>query len=98
LESTYVTQAKQASTGLPTPGKGKGAVSPDKRDPKRVWTKKGRQEQLEEKQEGKCAQCGEPKKVDETQGRHKKRHADGGGTDSENHAEVYKKCHVELHS
>ena len=89
---------QQASTGLPKAGKGKGTVPPDQRDPKRVWTKKERQEQLEQKQEGKCANCGEPKKVNETQGHHKKRHADGGGTVPENHAEVCKKCHVELHS
>ena len=93
-----VAQAKQASTGLPKPGKGKGTVPPNQRDPKRVWTKKERQEQLEEKQDGKCAQCGQPKKVNETQGHHKKRHADGGGTVPDNHAEVCKECHVELHS
>jgi hypothetical protein len=82
----YVTQAKQTSAGLPTPGKGKGTVPPSQRDPKRVWTKKEGTQQLE-KQDGKCAQ---PKNVNETQGHHNKRHADGGQTESDNHSELCK--------
>jgi hypothetical protein len=89
-------QAVKEATGLPTPGKGKGSVPPDQRDPKRVWTKQERQAQLD-KQEGRCAQCGEPKTIDETNGHHKVRHADGGTTTSDNHAEVCHDCHVKLH-
>jgi RHS repeat-associated protein len=96
VQTKQATQ-QQTSTGLPKPGKGKGTAPPDQRDPKRVWTKKEREEQLK-KQDGKCANCGEPKTVDETQGHHKKRHADAGGTVPDNHAEVCKKCHVDLHS
>lgn len=88
---------QQASGNLPKAGKGKGSVPPSQRDPKRLWTKKEREVQLE-KQDGKCANCGQPKKIDETQGHHEKRHADGGKTDPGNHKEVCKECHVELHS
>lgn len=62
-------QAVHQTTGLPAPGKGKGNTPADQRDPKRVWTKTERQEQLD-KQNGKCAQCGAEKTVDETQGHH----------------------------
>ena len=48
-------------------------------------------------QGGKCAQCGEPKTVDETNGHHVDRHADGGKTDDKNHAELCKDCHDKLH-
>jgi RHS repeat-associated protein len=88
---------QQAFGNLPKAGKGKGTVPPSQRDPKRVWTKKERVEQLK-KQEGKCANCGQPKTVDETQGHHEKRHADGGKTVPENHKEVCKECHTDLHS
>ena len=89
-------QAVHEATGLPIPGKGKGGAPADQRDPKRVWTKTERQEQLD-KQNGKCAQCGAEKTVDETQGHHMVRHADGGATTPDNHAEPCKECHVDIH-
>jgi HNH endonuclease len=89
-------QAVHQATGLPAPGAGKGNTPADQRDPKRVWTKAERQQQLD-KQNGKCAQCGAEKTVDETQGHHIVRHADGGTTTPDNHAEVCKECHVDLH-
>jgi len=90
-------EAVQQATGLPLPGTGKGSVPADQRDAKRVWTKPERQGQLD-KQEGACAQCGAQKTVEETNGHHVVRHADGGTTTPDNHAEVCKKCHVDLHN
>lgn len=81
---------------IPKPGKGRGSVSPAERDPKRVWTKDERADMLE-KQDGKCAQCGAPKTVDEVQAHHIKRHADGGATDGANGAALCKECHVKIH-
>jgi hypothetical protein len=40
-------QAVHEASGLPIPGKGKGSAPADQRDPKRVWTKTERQEQLD---------------------------------------------------
>lgn len=81
---------------LPKPAKGKGSVPPDKRDPKRTYTKKEKAEMLEA-QDNKCPQCGENKTVDEVDGHHVDRHADGGQTTPENGASVCKSCHTELH-
>jgi len=77
------------------PATGPGTVPPDQRDSKRVWTKAERQQKLDQ-QNGKCAHCGKDKTVDQTNGHHKKRHANGGKTNDPNHAEVCKKCHKEL--
>ncbi|HLJ85745.1 MAG TPA: RHS repeat-associated core domain-containing protein [Candidatus Angelobacter sp.] len=80
----------------PDPPTGRGTVPPDQRDPKRTWTKPERQQRLDQ-QGGKCPRCGKPKTLDETQGHHKKRHADGGRTDGANHDELCKDCHKEVH-
>ncbi len=82
---------------IPKTRRGKGTVDPSKRDPKRAYTKKEKREMLEE-QGGKCAKCKKDKKVDEVDGHHIDRHADGGRTTKENGASVCKKCHKELHS
>lgn len=84
------------TNGLPKPPTGKGSTPPEDRDPKRTFTKSERQEKLDQ-QNGKCAQCGKDKTVDETNGHHVDRHADGGQTNDANHAEVCKDCHKELH-
>lgn len=81
---------------LPKPPKGKGSVPPDQRDPKRTWTKAETTKQLE-KQGGNCADCGKPKTPNQVVGHHKQRHADGGGTTSDNHAAVCTECHKKLH-
>jgi len=80
----------------PDPVTGRGTVPPDQRDSKRTWTKAERQQKLDQ-QNGKCARCGKDKTVDQTNGHHKQRHADGGKTNDANHAEVCKECHKELH-
>jgi HNH endonuclease len=83
-------------SGIPKPPTGKGSVAPGQRDPKRTWARTERQKQLDQ-QDKKCARCGENKTVEETNGHHKERHADGGRTNKPNHAEVCKKCHKDLH-
>jgi len=82
---------------LPKPPTGKDSVPPDQRDPKRVSTAAEKDKQLA-KQDGKCANCGEPVKPGEGIGHHVERHADGGKTDSTNVPVVCKDCHKDLHS
>ncbi|MVT45203.1 hypothetical protein GO495_31735, partial [Chitinophaga oryziterrae] len=94
---TKQTTQQQASTGLPKPDKGKGSTPPNQRDPKRVYTKEEKQQMLD-KQDGNCAQCGQSKKVDEVHGHHVVRHADGGKTNLDNGAAVCPNCHVKLHN
>jgi 5-methylcytosine-specific restriction endonuclease McrA len=50
-----------------------------------------------ENQDGKCAECGEEKDLDQVQGHHIMRHADGGKTNEANGAAVCKDCHIKLH-
>jgi len=71
-------------------------VPKSQRDKKRVWTKNEQKKKLDE-QGGNCANCGEPKTVDDTVGHHDKRHADGFPTDDKNHKQVCKDCHNDLH-
>ncbi|SOD17745.1 RHS repeat-associated core domain-containing protein [Pedobacter xixiisoli] len=85
-----------ANKTLTPPGKGKGSVAPKDRDPKRVYTKKQRQDLLDE-QDGKCLSCGDKKTVDEVDGHHIKRHADGGQTTKANGAALCKDCHKKIH-
>ena len=88
--------AKLSEKTLPKSGKGKGSVAPSQRDPKRFYSKSERGKLLE-KQDGKCAGCGEKKKVEQVQGHHKVRHADGGRTNQSNGAAVCETCHKEAH-
>jgi len=91
------TKAAGSTAGnLPKPGKGKGSVPPEERDPKRRFDEKSREKKREE-QGGKCAQCGKP--IDETNsnGHHVERHADKGQTVPENHAELCIPCHKDIH-
>jgi hypothetical protein len=81
---------------LPKPPRGRGAVPPNKRDPKRVYSKSEKAEMLKN-QGGRCAQCNEKKTVDEVHGHHIKRHSDGGATSKDNGAAVCHPCHKKLH-
>jgi RHS repeat-associated protein len=76
--------------------KGKGSVDPSQRDPKRAFTRKQTAEQLK-KQNGKCAGCGVEKTIDEVDGHHNTRYADGGKTDESNISSVCKSCHIKIH-
>ena len=90
-------KAVKAAGTLPKPGHGPGAVAKEDRDPKRLFTPAEREAKRAE-QGNQCGNgCGT--KIDETNsaGHHIKRHADGGRTASENHAEVCKDCHKEIH-
>ncbi len=87
---------EKASNGLPTPPKGPGSVPPSERDPKRTYTNTEKAQMLE-KQDNKCAQCGVTITVDQAQGHHVVRHADGGKTDLDNGTAVCKECHINLH-
>jgi RHS repeat-associated protein len=89
--------ARNAANKLPKPPTGKGAVPPSQRDPKRVWTKEENAKKLDQ-QGGNCANCGKPTDIDNAAGHHVDRHADGGKTDSGNHAVVCNPCHKDLHS
>ncbi|CAA7196831.1 DUF6443 domain-containing protein [Chryseobacterium potabilaquae] len=86
----------KTSIELPKPPKGKGSVSPGERDPKRVYTKSEKTKMLEN-QNGKCVGCGESKTIEQVDGHHKVRHADGGKTTIENGAALCKDCHKEIH-
>jgi len=81
---------------LPKPLKGKGKVSSGERDPQRLYTKKQKVEMLE-KQGGKCLLCGEEKTVDEVEGHHIDRHADGSPTTTDKGASLCKDCHIKVY-
>ncbi len=80
---------------LPT---GKGAVPKSERDPKRFFTPKEREAKRME-QGHQCGNgCGTDIDASNSAGHHIDRHADGGRTGSENHAEVCVECHKKLHA
>lgn len=87
---------EDATKPLPKPPTGRGSVPPDKRDPKRVWTKAENTKKLEE-QGGNCASCGKKTEMKDAAGHHVKRHADGGKTDTANQAVLCNPCHHEIH-
>lgn len=91
--------AKAAKKGLlPKPPTGKGAVPKSERDPKRLFTAAEREAKRAE-QGDQCANgCGTEINQENSAGHHIKRHADGGRSVPENHAEVCDDCHKELHS
>jgi RHS repeat-associated protein len=83
---------------LPKPPTGSGSLPKSQRDPKRTWTASER-EAKRQVQGGECATgCGTKLNASNSRGHHKQRHADGGRTDDENHAEVCVDCHLKLHS
>jgi RHS repeat-associated protein len=81
---------------LPDPGKGKGSVPPEKRDPKRVATEKEKQEMLDKRGE-KCEGCDNPATTKTVRAHHKKRHADGGETKDSNLVNLCDDCHSHVH-
>jgi len=81
---------------IPKAPTGRGSAPPDQRDPKRLYTRKEVGEGLEA-QGGDCAQCGDPLELQDAEGHHKQRHADGGRTTGDNLAVVCEDCHDELH-
>ena len=84
---------------IPKTKRGRGSVSPEKRDPIRLYTKKQKQEKLDE-QGGICLNCGEKKTVDEVAGHHRVRHADveGPSTTPSNLEVPCIPCHKKIHS
>ncbi|MGQ3051667.1 MAG: RHS repeat-associated core domain-containing protein [Roseateles sp.] len=90
-----VTDATKAT--LPHVPTGPGTVPKAERDPQRLFTPAQREAKRAE-QGGQCANgCGT--KIDDANsaGHHKQRHADGGKTNSDNHAEVCLDCHAKIH-
>ncbi|EKM33607.1 RHS repeat-associated core domain protein, partial [Vibrio harveyi] len=92
-------EAKSQAKGcLPKPPTGKGKVPKEARDPKRFFTNKEREAKRKE-QDNQCANgCGTDIDSSNSAGHHIERHADGGKSVPENHAEVCKNCHKDLHS
>ncbi|CAB0151899.1 tRNA3(Ser)-specific nuclease WapA [Pseudidiomarina piscicola] len=83
---------------LPKPPRGAGSVPKDQRDPKRFFSPDER-EAKRDQQGGKCANgCDTDIDSSNSAGHHIDRHADGGQTIPENHAEVCTECHKDLHS
>ncbi|MEB0115080.1 RHS repeat-associated core domain-containing protein [Undibacterium sp. RTI2.2] len=86
------------SSSLPKPPTGPGSVPNDERDPKRFFTP-GEREAKRGEQGNKCGNgCGTDIDQSNSTGHHEIRHADGGPTTPENHVEVCKVCHTELHN
>lgn len=82
---------------IPKPPRGKGAVPPSQRDPKRNFTKKQKAEKLQE-EGGKCVGCESDLDISDAKGHHRERHADGGQTIPENLDVLCPDCHKKLHS
>lgn len=83
---------------LPKVPTGPGTVPKAERDPQRLFTPAQREAKRAE-QGGQCANgCGT--RIDESNsaGHHIQRHADGGKTNSANHAEVCVDCHAKIHN
>ncbi|WP_267102545.1 RHS repeat-associated core domain-containing protein [Xanthomonas sacchari] len=90
--------AEKAQNKLPNVPRGPGSVPPDQRDPQRYFPTPQREAKQAE-QDYKCANgCGKDIDLSNAHGHHIERHADGGRTVSENHAEVCTECHKKIHS
>ncbi len=96
LDPTTAPAAEAKNAPIPKPAKGPGSVPPELRDPKRVFTRKTVDTQLQKKG-GTCEQCNDPLKLEDAKGHHIERHADGGKTTTDNLAVVCDDCHKELH-
>ncbi len=81
---------------VPKPPRGKGSVPKADRDPKRGFSREQTEKAIE--RQGGCAGCGEPLPIEEADGHHVQRHADGGPTTDDNLAAVCKGCHKEIHA
>jgi RHS repeat-associated protein len=90
-------RAERAVGNLPKPPTGPGSAARADRDPKRTFSPSERAAKREE-QGNQCGTgCGKKIDASNSEGHHVDRHADGGRTNSENHSEVCKDCHRELH-
>jgi hypothetical protein len=75
-----------------------GTVPKEERDPKRDFNPREREVKRAE-QGNKCGNgCGTDIDQSNSAGHHEVRHADGGRTTPDNHVEVCKDCHDELHN
>lgn len=97
IEAAEGAEAAEGIGALPKPPTGAGRVPKSARDPKRLWTSSERATMRAE-QGNKCANCGAEIDAANSRGHHIERHADGGRTNSANHAEVCVDCHNDLHS
>ncbi|HNP36943.1 MAG TPA: RHS repeat-associated core domain-containing protein [Woeseiaceae bacterium] len=98
VASATKSAVRNVSKGLPKPRTGPGMVPKSERDPKRLFTPKERDAKRVE-QGNKCGNaCGTDIDASNSAGHHIDRHADGGRTVPENHAEVCNPCHEILHS
>jgi uncharacterized protein RhaS with RHS repeats len=98
-ESTNDSESASSNEeALPKPPTGPGSVPKEERDPKRFFSPSDREEKRDE-QGGECGNgCGKDIDSSNSAGHHIVRHADGGKTIPENHAEVCIECHKDLHS
>ena len=88
--------AKEYVGSIPKTPKGRGAVPEAERDPQRFFTPDERAAKREA-QGNTCPGCGTTIDAANSQGHHVQRHADGGPTTPENHAEVCIDCHAKIH-
>jgi RHS repeat-associated protein len=96
-DGAHAARASEHASTLPKSPIGRGAVPPSERDPKRVWTRRENDAQLQ-RQGGQCGNgCGRQLSPGQGEGHHIERHADGGRTAHENHAVVCPDCHREIH-
>jgi RHS repeat-associated protein len=87
-----------ALRALPKPPTGPGSVLKSDRDPTRFFSPSEREAKRVAQGHTCRAGCGTRIDSSNSRGHHIKRHADGGRTVPENHAEVCVDCHKELHS
>ena len=78
------------------PPAGEGQVPPSHRDPRRYFTNGEKLERLKQ-QGGACIGCDKPLDPRNARGHHRRRHADGGRTDSDNLDVLCPECHIDVH-
>jgi RHS repeat-associated protein len=83
---------------IPKPPTGPGRVPQSARDPQRLFTPDARAAKRAEQGDSCGTGCGKAIDANNSRGHHIERHADGGRTNSQNHAEVCTDCHKKLHS
>jgi RHS repeat-associated protein len=97
-EGEAVREVEAGAGSLPKPPTGPGSVPKSERDTQRFF-KPAEREAKREEQGHVCANgCGTKIDAANSAGHHIERHADGGRSVPENHAEVCNPCHQDLHS
>ncbi|MEF9388526.1 RHS repeat-associated core domain-containing protein [Ralstonia solanacearum species complex bacterium KE056] len=98
IGSAVCSKGGEDDKNIPKPPRGPGSVPKKDRDPKRFFSPSEREAKRAE--QGNVCGNGCGKDIDESNsaGHHIERHADGGRTVPENHAEVCVECHRGLHS